>query len=145
MGCLAWVCWGSFLTANLQLIQKIHKHAAQYIITVSFSQSFINRFQPACLRQCFVVHQAGFYTLYFCLAYMQHLLQGQFPMTDQLAGMVVGLKDLLCYKDHPVQAASKILEGFVSQFSATAVQRLANAGAIIMILKGEVRRPCVPI
>ena len=50
----------------------------------------------------------------------------------QLAGMVVGLKDLLCYKDHPVQAASKILEGFVSQFSATAVQRLIDAESIII-------------
>lgn len=50
----------------------------------------------------------------------------------KLAGMVVGLKDLLCYKDHPVQAASKILEGFVSQFSATAVQRLVDEDAIII-------------
>lgn len=53
------------------------------------------------------------------------------PM-PQLAGMVVGLKDLLCYQDHPVQAASKILEGFVSQFSATAVQRLVDKEAIII-------------
>ncbi len=51
---------------------------------------------------------------------------------SKLAGMVVGLKDLLCYKDHPVQAASKILEGFVSQFSATAVQRLVDEDAIII-------------
>jgi aspartyl-tRNA(Asn)/glutamyl-tRNA(Gln) amidotransferase subunit A len=50
----------------------------------------------------------------------------------KLAGMVVGLKDLLCYKDHPVQAASKILEGFVSQFSATAVQRFVDEDAIII-------------
>jgi aspartyl-tRNA(Asn)/glutamyl-tRNA(Gln) amidotransferase subunit A len=51
---------------------------------------------------------------------------------SKLGGMVVGLKDLLCYKDHPVQAASKILEGFVSQFSATAVQRLVDEDAIII-------------
>jgi aspartyl-tRNA(Asn)/glutamyl-tRNA(Gln) amidotransferase subunit A len=50
----------------------------------------------------------------------------------RLAGMVVGLKDLLCYKDHPIQAASNILEGFVSQFSATAVQRLVDNHAIII-------------
>ncbi|MHA7877368.1 MAG: Asp-tRNA(Asn)/Glu-tRNA(Gln) amidotransferase subunit GatA [Bacteroidota bacterium] len=49
-----------------------------------------------------------------------------------LTGMVVGLKDLLCYQDHPVQAASKILEGFISQFSATAVQRLVDQGGIII-------------
>ena len=50
----------------------------------------------------------------------------------KLAGMVVGIKDLLCYKDHPVQAASKILAGFISQFSATAVQRLLDNKAIII-------------
>lgn len=50
----------------------------------------------------------------------------------RLASMVVGLKDTLCYQAHPVQAASKILEGFVSQFSATAVQRLVDQRAIII-------------
>ena len=50
----------------------------------------------------------------------------------KLAGLVVGLKDLLCYKDHPVQASSKILEGFISQFSATCVQRLVEQDAIII-------------
>lgn len=50
----------------------------------------------------------------------------------KLAGMVIGLKDVLCYKDHPLQAASKILDGFNSQFNATAVQRLLDEDAIII-------------
>ena len=50
----------------------------------------------------------------------------------KLAGMVVGLKDVLCYQDHHLQASSKILDGFVSQFSATAVQRLLDEDAIII-------------
>ena len=50
----------------------------------------------------------------------------------KLAGLLVGIKDLLCYQDHPVQASSKILEGFISQFSATAVQRLVDEDAIIL-------------
>ncbi|OJW67387.1 MAG: glutaminyl-tRNA synthase (glutamine-hydrolyzing) subunit A [Candidatus Amoebophilus sp. 36-38] len=50
----------------------------------------------------------------------------------KLAGMVVGLKDLLCYQDHPVQGSSKILENFISQFSATAVQRLIDEDVIII-------------
>ncbi len=49
-----------------------------------------------------------------------------------LAGMVVGIKDVLCYKDHRVQASSKILEGFHSQFTGTAVQRLIDEDAIII-------------
>lgn len=50
----------------------------------------------------------------------------------KLAGLVVGLKDVLCYKDHPLQASSKILDGFISQFNATAVQRLLDEDAIII-------------
>lgn len=50
----------------------------------------------------------------------------------RLAGLVVGLKDVLAYKDHPLQAGSKILNGFNSQFNATAVQRLLNEDAIII-------------
>jgi aspartyl-tRNA(Asn)/glutamyl-tRNA(Gln) amidotransferase subunit A len=50
----------------------------------------------------------------------------------RLAGMVVGLKDVLCYQDHGLQASSQILDGFVSQFTATAVQRLLDEDAIII-------------
>jgi aspartyl-tRNA(Asn)/glutamyl-tRNA(Gln) amidotransferase subunit A len=50
----------------------------------------------------------------------------------QLAGLVVGLKDVLAYQDHPLQGSSKILDGFISQFNATAVQRLLDADAIII-------------
>ena len=32
----------------------------------------------------------------------------------KLAGMVIGLKDNLCYKGHKVSASSKILQGFES-------------------------------
>ena len=49
-----------------------------------------------------------------------------------LFGMVIGLKDLICYKHHPVQASSKILYGFISQFSATVVERLIKEDAIII-------------
>lgn len=50
----------------------------------------------------------------------------------RLAGMVVGLKDVLCYQDHHLQASSNILQGFTSQFSATAVERLLDEDAIII-------------
>ena len=50
----------------------------------------------------------------------------------RLHGVVVGIKDVLCYKDHVVTAASKILEGFISVYSATAVERLLDEGAIII-------------
>ena len=50
----------------------------------------------------------------------------------RLAGMVIGIKDVLCYKGHESNASSKILEGFESQFTATAVQRLIDEDAIII-------------
>jgi aspartyl-tRNA(Asn)/glutamyl-tRNA(Gln) amidotransferase subunit A len=50
----------------------------------------------------------------------------------RLAGLVVGLKDVLCHSDHALQAGSKILNGFKSQFNATAVQRLLDEDAIII-------------
>lgn len=50
----------------------------------------------------------------------------------KLAGMVIGLKDVLAYKDHGLQASSKILDGFKSQFTGTAVQKLLNEDAIII-------------
>lgn len=50
----------------------------------------------------------------------------------KLAGMVVGLKDNLAYKEHKVSAASKILEGFESLYDATVVERLIKEDAIII-------------
>lgn len=49
-----------------------------------------------------------------------------------LAGMVIGIKDNIAYKDHSFSAASRILEGFVSLFSSTAVERLLEQDAIII-------------
>jgi aspartyl-tRNA(Asn)/glutamyl-tRNA(Gln) amidotransferase subunit A len=50
----------------------------------------------------------------------------------KLAGMVIGIKDVLAYKNHGLQSGSKILEGFKSQFTATAIQRLIDQDAIII-------------
>lgn len=50
----------------------------------------------------------------------------------RLWGMVLAIKDVICYKDHEVTAGSNILRGFRSLFSATAVERLLAEGAIII-------------
>ncbi len=50
----------------------------------------------------------------------------------KLAGMVVGLKDVLCHKGHGLQASSKILDKFISQFNGTAVERLLQEDAIVI-------------
>jgi len=50
----------------------------------------------------------------------------------KLAGMIIGIKDNICYKDHIVTASSKMLDGFVSPYSSTVVQRLLQEDAIII-------------
>lgn len=56
--------------------------------------------------------------------------QGQ-PL-GKLHGVVVGLKDVISYKDHPLSAASKILGNFTAVYNATAVDKLLAEGAIII-------------
>lgn len=50
----------------------------------------------------------------------------------KLAGVIVGLKDNICYKGHKVSASSKILENFESLYSSTVVERLLAEDAIII-------------
>lgn len=50
----------------------------------------------------------------------------------RLAGMVISIKDVLCYKGHKVTAAAKILNNFESLFSATAIERLLKEDVIII-------------
>ncbi len=52
--------------------------------------------------------------------------------TGKLHGVVIALKDVICYKDHKVTAASKILKDFTSLFNASAVQYLIDEEAIII-------------
>ena len=50
----------------------------------------------------------------------------------KLHGVVIGLKDVLCYKDHKLSASSDILKNFTAVYSSTAVERLVAEEAIII-------------
>jgi aspartyl-tRNA(Asn)/glutamyl-tRNA(Gln) amidotransferase subunit A len=50
----------------------------------------------------------------------------------KLHGVIIGLKDVIAYRNHTLTASSKILKGFTSIYSATAVERLLAAEAIII-------------
>ena len=50
----------------------------------------------------------------------------------KLAGMVIGIKDNICIKDHKISSSSKILKGFKSLYSATVVKKLLSEDAIII-------------
>ena len=49
-----------------------------------------------------------------------------------LAGVPLAVKDLFCTEGVPSQAGSRILEGYLPPYTATVVQRLAEAGAPLL-------------
>jgi len=49
-----------------------------------------------------------------------------------LAGLVLGVKDVICIKDQKVTCASRMLADFTSLYDATAIERLRAAGAIFI-------------
>lgn len=53
-------------------------------------------------------------------------------ITGKLHGVVIAIKDVICYKDHKVTAASRMLENFTSIYHSTAVKRLLEEDAIII-------------
>jgi len=50
----------------------------------------------------------------------------------QLAGVVISIKDVICYAGHGVSAGSKMLEDFVSPYTATALRRLLDEDVIVI-------------
>jgi len=50
----------------------------------------------------------------------------------KLHGVIIGIKDVLSYKGHKLSAASKILENYTAVYTATAIQKLLEEGAIII-------------
>lgn len=59
-------------------------------------------------------------------------LQSNGNTLGKMHGVIVGLKDVLSYKDHKLSASSKIIENFVAIYNATAVDKLLAEGAIII-------------
>lgn len=50
----------------------------------------------------------------------------------KLHGVVVALKDVICYKNHKLSAASNILKNFTSVYNSTVVEKLLAEDAIII-------------
>ena len=49
-----------------------------------------------------------------------------------LAGVPIAVKDLLCYQGLPTTASSRVLEGWLPPYDATVVERLLDAGLVIL-------------
>lgn len=50
----------------------------------------------------------------------------------KLHGVVIAIKDVICYKGHKVSAASGILQDFISLYTASALQHLLDEEAIVI-------------
>jgi aspartyl-tRNA(Asn)/glutamyl-tRNA(Gln) amidotransferase subunit A len=59
-----------------------------------------------------------------------HILRDDPGAAAPLCGIPVALKDVLCVEGYPTTAGSRILESFRPPYTATAVQRLLDAGAV---------------
>jgi aspartyl-tRNA(Asn)/glutamyl-tRNA(Gln) amidotransferase subunit A len=93
----------------------IVSHYLQNIKTKAHLNAFVEVYEESALQQANLVDQK--------------LSEGK---AGKLAGMVIGIKDVLCYIGHESNASSKILKGFQSQFTTTAIQRLLAEDAIII-------------
>ncbi|MDA1267581.1 MAG: Asp-tRNA(Asn)/Glu-tRNA(Gln) amidotransferase subunit GatA [Bacteroidetes bacterium] len=95
--------------------RSIVKYYLQNIQTKAHLNAFVEVYAQSALEQAAQVDQK--------------IAQGT---AGKLAGMVIGIKDVLNYEGHSCTAGSNILKGYVSQYTATAVQRLLNEDAIII-------------
>ncbi|WP_461450057.1 Asp-tRNA(Asn)/Glu-tRNA(Gln) amidotransferase subunit GatA [Mucilaginibacter sp.] len=96
-------------------VEKLVKHYLQNIKANAHLNAFIEVFEDEALQQALVIDAK--------------IKEGT---GGKLAGMVIGIKDNICYKDHQVSASSKILDGFTSIYSSTIVERLLAEDAIII-------------
>ncbi len=95
--------------------KAIVKHYLQNIQTKAHLNAFVEVYTQSALDQAEIINEK--------------IASGK---AGRLAGMIIGIKDVLCYKDHEANASSKILKGFESQFTTTAIQNLIDEDAIII-------------
>jgi aspartyl-tRNA(Asn)/glutamyl-tRNA(Gln) amidotransferase subunit A len=96
-------------------IQKLVEHYIYRINKYSDLNAFIEVFSDEALEKAAVVQ-----------AKLENGTAGR------LAGLIIGIKDNICYADHNVSAGSRILENYTTIYSSTVVERLLAEDAIII-------------
>lgn len=104
------------LAANATTCVDVVKQYLQQISNCKHLNSFIEVFEEDALKQA---------------ANLDAARNSGKPL-GKLHGVIVSIKDVICYKGHKVTAASKILENYTAVYNATAVEKLLEAGAIII-------------
>lgn len=100
---------------NVSLRAWVEKHI-EIAEQSAYLNAFVHLFQNAALSKADAIDEA--------------IRKGKKP--GKLYGIIISVKDNICIADRPVSAASAILKGYVSPFSATAVERLEAEDAIIL-------------
>ena len=59
-------------------------------------------------------------------------LMAEGKIMGPLAGVPVAVKDNICTRDLPTTCSSRILEGFVPTYNAEVIDRLMQAGAVVI-------------
>jgi len=67
-----------------------------------------------------------------CFTWVADERPAQAPAGGPLAGLPLAVKDLFCTEGVPSQSGSRILEGYLPPYTATAVARLLDAGASLL-------------
>ncbi len=109
----------------LALQQSLHQNKTSCVDRVSYHLSIIK--EKSHLNVFLSVYEQE--ALRKAAEVDQKIQQGT---AGKLAGLVVGIKDVFSYKDHPLQAGSKILGGFIAQYNATVIDRLIAEDAILI-------------
>src|SRR5690606_25645533 len=95
--------------------RAIVNHYLQNITTKAHLNAFVEVYKQSALAQADVIDEK--------------ISKGK---AGKLAGMVIGIKDVLNYSGHEFNASSAILKGYQAQYTTTAIQRLIDEDAIII-------------
>ena len=109
-----------------EVVKKIKSREFKAVDVVGESLERIKKFNPK-LNAFVLVNEKA---LDDAKKIDEAIAQGHDP--GVLAGIPVGVKDMLCTEGMETTACSNILRGFVPPYSATVVEKLKTAGAVII-------------
>ncbi len=109
-----------------EIVKKIKAREIKAVDVVQESLERIQKFNPK-LNAFITLNEKALDQARAIDKLIEH---GQDP--GALAGIPVGIKDMLCTEGLQTTACSNILKGFIPPYSATVVDRLLGAGAIVV-------------
>ncbi len=112
-------------------IAQLHdEYASGRIGVEAVTSAYLDSITKQDARLCAFLHIMGERAIARAEELDRRLQAGEKP--NALFGVPVAIKDNLCLTGTPTTAASKVLEPYVAPYTATAVQRLLDAGAVIV-------------